>query len=193
MGDNEDVTGNACDHGASQRLVDDMARRIRAFFDSPAFSPDDPGWHSQLAEMWAIERLNQLAEEERRAEELRQRAFLQGRFCERLAAGMTRADAAVVVGTARSTIYRWLKDDSVFREAVKEAEQSGAALRPASHLRRSLKLSPTAREAIIRRLQAGGSRSEAAEAAGISRQTFYTWIKRFPEFHAAVLSAEELG
>lgn len=54
-----------------------------------------------------------------------------------------------------------------------------------------VKLGPRTREKILRRLRQGGTRAQAAEAAGVSRQTFYTWIKRFDDFREAVLAAED--
>ncbi|MHB2022021.1 MAG: helix-turn-helix domain-containing protein [Mycobacteriales bacterium] len=157
-------------------------------------SGDQWGFDPARSEEWALlefARLREeLAEEKRREAETRRRVFLQGRICERLAAGMTRTDAAIAVGLARSTVYRWMKEEPAFRQAVEDAERTRAPTLRRPRVRKSLKMGPAAREAILRRLIAGGTRAQAADAAGISRQTFYTWLKRFPDFRDAVLAAE---
>jgi len=166
-----------------------IRRRASSFLES-GFPPDDPVMHGQLAEMWAIERWNQLAEETRLAEQGRRRAFVQGQLCAYLASGMTRTDAVVAAGVARSTLYRWLRDERGFREAVMTAERQGGSQRSTTKNHNPIKLGASAHDAILRQLRAGGTRGQAAAAAGVSRQTFYTWFKRFPDFRAAVLAAE---
>jgi DNA-binding XRE family transcriptional regulator len=156
---------------------------------------DQWGFDPARSEEWALlefARLREeLAEAKRREAEARRRAFLQGRICEQLAAGTTRTDAAIAVGLARSTVYRWMKEDPAFREAVEATERTGATARSASRVRKPLKMRSGARDVILRHLRAGSTRGQAAEAAGVSRQTFYTWFKRFPDFRDAVLAAEQ--
>jgi len=147
----------------------------------------------QYAEMVAIAQWNQLAEEQQAQTEALRRACLQGQYCERLAAGMTRTDAAITVGVARSTVYRWLKEEAGFLDAVNEAEALGAPFRLPPRTGKPSKMGARSREAILRKLREGGTRAQAAKAAGVSRQTFYTWLKRYEEFHQAVLAAEAQG
>lgn len=139
--------------------------------------------------MWAIERLNQFAADKQAEAEQLRRACLQGQFCERLAAGMTRTDAAIAVGMARSSVYRWLKEEPGFLEAVEEAERMGAPFRLPAR-RGTSKIGKGAREVILRQLSEGHTRAQAAASAGVSRQTFYTWFKQFEDFRDAVLLAE---
>ena len=156
---------------------------------------DDLSFDPARSEEWALLQFarlrEELAEARRRGADARRRAFLQGRVCERLAAGMTRTDAAIAVGLARSTVYRWLKEEPAFRDAVRAAEQTGVSMRNAPQTHKPMKMRSAARETILRRLRAGSTRGQAAEAAGVSRQTFYTWLKRFPDFRDEVLAAEQ--
>jgi len=52
------------------------------------------------------------------------------------------------------------------------------------------KLTPEVEKAIITPLAAGCTRSAAFGAAGISRRTFYDWLKGVPSFKQAVVDAE---
>lgn len=52
------------------------------------------------------------------------------------------------------------------------------------------KLTPTIQEAICKPMGAGCTRTAAFSAAGISRDTFYKWMKNVPEFKKAVEDAE---
>jgi len=45
----------------------------------------------------------------------------------------------------------------------------------------------------LRRLAEGCTNSEAAEAAGVSRMTFWRWIHACPEFASEVAKAREAG
>lgn len=144
----------------------------------------------QYAERVAIAQWNQLAAEERGEADAFRRACLQGQFCERLSAGMTRTDAAIAVGVARSSVYRWLKEEPGFLDAANEAELVGAPLRLPPQTGKPSKMGARVRQTILHQLQEGGSRGQAAEAAGVSRQTFYTWFKRYEDFRDAVLAAE---
>ena len=49
------------------------------------------------------------------------------------------------------------------------------------HLHRNAKLVPAQRKLLVERVKAGWSVTEAAEAAGVSRQTVYKWLGRFRE------------
>ena len=49
------------------------------------------------------------------------------------------------------------------------------------HLHRNAKLVPAQRKLLIERVKAGWSVTEAAAAAGVSRQTVYKWLARFKE------------
>lgn len=163
--------------------------QIREFL-APRHWPDDSAMEPQYAEMVAVELWNQLAQEERAQAESLRRIGLQGQLCAGLAVGMSRTDAAITVGVATSTMYRWMKDPS-FLEAVRDAERTGAPFRLRPRTGRHVKLGPRTHDAILRRIRQGGTRAQAAEAAGVSRQTFYTWLKRFDDFRAAVLAAEQ--
>ena len=56
------------------------------------------------------------------------------------------------------------------------------------HLHRNAKLVPAQRKLLVERVQkAGWSVTEAAEAAGVSRQTVYKWLRRFREGGEAAL------
>jgi len=173
-----------------------MRRRIKNFLNPPSrpeSSSDDPIMRSQYAEVVALAQWSQLAEEQQREHEILRRVCVQGQICAQLANGMTRTDAAIAVGVARSTMYRWLEEDLGFRRAVAEAELAGSPFRITGRNRKPRKLGEPAREAILRLLRAGGTRAQAAQAAGVSRQTFYSWFKRFPDFRDAVLVAEREG
>jgi len=171
------------------RRTRDIRVRVHDFL-APRYWPDDPAMRPQYAEMVAIERLGELVVEQQAAAEAFRRACLQGQFCERLAAGMSRTDAAIAVGASRSSVYRWLKDEPGFRDAVTDAERLGAPFRLPPRTGRPIKLGRHTREAILRQLRQGATRGQAAVAAGVSRQTFYSWFKRFEEFREAVLAAE---
>ena len=49
------------------------------------------------------------------------------------------------------------------------------------HLHRNAKLVPAQRKLLVERVKAGWSVTEAAHAAGVSRQTVYKWLRRFKE------------
>jgi transposase len=181
-------SGAANDDSRGQRTLAIRAQ-IREFLARRHW-PDDPALAPQYAEMVAVELWNQLAEEQRAQAEAIRRTGLQGQFCAGLAVGMNRTDATVAVGVASSTVYRWLKDPS-FLDAVRDAERTGAPFRLRPRTGRQVKLGPRTRGAILRRIRQGGTRAQAAEAAGVSRQTLYTWLKRFEDFRAAVLAAEQ--
>lgn len=62
---------------------------------------------------------------------------------------------------------------------------------------RRTKLNPSTQESIIKSLKAGNSRRDSALFAGVSEQTFYTWLKKgrngkapYVEFLEAVEKAE---
>jgi transposase len=46
------------------------------------------------------------------------------------------------------------------------------------------------RDRITGLLAGGINRRQALEAVGVSKQTFYTWLQRAPDFRTAVLAAE---
>ncbi len=50
---------------------------------------------------------------------------------------------------------------------------------PQVHLHRNAKLVPAQRKLLVERVKSGWPVTEAAEAAGVSRQTVYKWLKRF--------------
>ena len=174
-----------------ERLVVSLRKRIHAFLQAGNFPLNDPAFTSQLAEMWAIERLNQLEEEQRREAEAKQRAFVQGQFCAYLAEGHSRAAAARLAGTTPETVILWCRRDDDFASAVRAvtAGQRGAL----RNIRRGrpTKLTESTQAAIIRLLQIGATRSQAAAGAGISRQTLYSWLRGAPDFRAAVAAAEK--
>jgi len=49
------------------------------------------------------------------------------------------------------------------------------------HLHRNAKLVPAQRKLLFERVKVGWSVTEAAQAAGVSRQTVYKWLRRFRE------------
>ena len=62
---------------------------------------------------------------------------------------------------------------------------------------RRTKLTPDTKEDVVKALRAGNSRRDSALYAGISKQTFYSWMKRgregeplYAEFLEAVEKAE---
>jgi hypothetical protein len=57
---------------------------------------------------------------------------------------------------------------------------------PADHFKYTEKV----RERIRTALETGTTRGAAAQAGGISKNTFYKWMKLFPEFEELVFSAE---
>jgi hypothetical protein len=167
------------------RLTEQVLARLRKYWRAGEYPLDDPSFVSQLNEMWAIERLNQRAQEERREDEVRRQAFAQGQICAHVSAGCTRGEAARLVGVRPETVSRWCLKDGAFAASLKDAEarQYPSAQRP----RRAPE---SAKATVVELLAQGLTRSQAAAGSGISRQTFYTWLGRLPEFRAAVLAAE---
>jgi transposase len=157
------------------------------------FDAGDPGLRSQRDELAVIELLEQGRRDRYRLAEAQQRQLQQQQLCTHLHAGMNRSDATATVGISRSTFYRWLGGDPQFAAAVADAELAGIPSRLHRHAQRRTptKLHARARTALLDRLRAGGSRSDAAAAAGVSRQTFYTWLKQFPDLNTAVQAAEQ--
>ncbi|MHB8341055.1 MAG: hypothetical protein ACYDB7_07755 [Mycobacteriales bacterium] len=170
-------------------ILAEIRRSIRTFMTDPGFSPDDPAWHSQVEEMWAIERLHQRREEVRREAEALQRAFVQGQICAYLTEGYSRAAAARAAGVRPETLSRWCRTAPAFAAAAKAAEEQRRHVQPAQRRRR--KMTDSMQAAIVRLLQAGMTRTGAAAEAGISPTTFYTWFQRLPDFRDAVLGAED--
>ncbi|MHB2023736.1 MAG: hypothetical protein ACYCO3_10455 [Mycobacteriales bacterium] len=163
-------------------------RRSQLFLPASGLSPDDSVWSSQLDEMVAVERLNQRAEDERREEAARRRGFVQGQVCAFLSEGYSRAAAARAAGIRAETLSRWCRQDPAFAAAARAAED-GRQVQPKQRRRR--KMTAGVQVALLRLLQTGVTRAEAAAGVGISRQTFYTWFQRLPEFRDAVLAAED--
>ena len=52
---------------------------------------------------------------------------------------------------------------------------------PQVQLHRNAKLVPAQRKLLVERVTSGWPVTEAAEAAGVSRQTVYKWLRRFRE------------
>lgn len=132
------------------------------------------------------------ARQARRRRQVAATARRQGEVCAHLAAGMTRTQAVTAAGVGVETFNRWLRQDEEFARAVRQARR--AARDPQQPRRREVraaKMTDGVRAHLVTLLRAGMTRGQAAGAAGISRQTFYSWLRRVPEFQAAVLAAED--
>jgi transposase len=144
----------------------------------------------QLEELRASLQMSLAGAEARQAENAHRRGLIEGQVCAHVAHGHTLADAARLAGVTYATVNRWRRTDPTFSGALRAAEE-GARPSPREHWR--LKMTASTLETLLGFLRSGMTRSEAAAGAGISRQTFYTWMKRAPEFGAAVATAEGLA
>ena len=160
--------------------------RLRVLLSAPL---PDPGveFDRHRAEEWAVLEFARLREELRREELAKRRSFIQGQVCARITDGHSRAVAARLAGVTPETVAGWCRKDPVFAAAVGDAE-SAAGPGQREHWR--LKMTAGVQEALVRLLRSGASRKDAAAAAGVSRQTLYTWVKQRPDFRQAVLAAE---
>lgn len=128
-----------------------------------------------------------LREELRQEGLARRRSFIQGQVCARIADGHTRAAAARLSGVTPETVGRWLRKDADFAAAVRDVECARA---PAARPHWGLKMTDSLQETLVGLLREGMTRRDATAAAGVSRQTFYTWFNGRLEFRDAVLAAE---
>ena len=189
MGDNRRMAARDAREDDHRRLVE-LTRQLREYLTAP-FPVDNSGFDPQRSEQWALLQVAQLREELRQEEEAKQRAFVQGQVCAYLAEGYSRSAAAQSAGVAPETVARWRRRDATFAAAALAAEQQRRqSLQPE---RRRKKMTDSVQGAVVNLLQEGMTRAQASAGAGISRQTFYTWFKRLPEFHGAVLAAEDLA
>jgi transposase len=123
----------------------------------------------------------------------RERLHRQGVIAAYLMMGHSKREAAERAGISRGTLLRWEKEDPFFRRGVKEAQRNGAEgpfVWSSARARHPTKMSLAVRLAIVEGLRQGMTRSQAATAAGVSKQTFYTWLRRRPEFEEMVVVAE---
>ena len=187
MRDNRRMAAGDAREEDHRRLVE-LTRQLREYLTAP-FPVDDSGFDPQRAERWALLQVAQLREELRQEEEAKQRAFVQGQVCAYLAEGYTRSAAAQAAGVTPETVARWRRRDTTFAAAALAAEQQRQQVRQPERRRR--KMTDSVQASFVGLLQAGLTRAEAAAGVGISRQTFYTWFKRLPEFRHAVLVAED--
>lgn len=144
---------------------------------------DDP----TRSQEWALLEWARLRHELQQEGAVARRSFTQGQICAWIADGHTRAEAARMAGITAETLARWRRADSGFAEALRAAEQ-GAGTNEREHWRS--KMTEGVRDALLRLLRSGATRKGAAEAVGVSRQTFYTWLNTRPDFRQAVLAAE---
>jgi len=127
--------------------------------------------------------------EERR----RWRVAAQAAICAAVGLGLSKSEAAMRAGVSRESVRLWARSDPSFREALRTAEERGREVRrQRPPLRAPRRMKKGVRDSITTLLSEGMTRSEALAAAGISKQTFYTWLQRSPEFKRAVLDAENL-
>lgn len=163
-------------------------QRLRTALSAPLPDPERHDLKNpQQAEEWALLEFARLRRELEQEEDTKRRSFIQGQVCARVADGHSRAAAARMAGVTPETVSRWRRADPGFAEKLRTAE--GGEGRPSrQHWR--LKMTDSVQDAVVRRLGAGASRKEAAADAGVSRQTFYTWLKAKPDFRKAVLAAE---
>ena len=112
--------------------------------------------------------------------------------CQRLRGGAGKAASAEAAGISRDTLLLWERGDPQFRQRVREALAAGEGPRKERLRQRTpAKMRPGVRRAIVAALADGVSRGQAAARAGVSRQTFYTWLRRAPDFRRDVLDAED--
>jgi transposase len=187
MRDNRGMSEEPWAEDDRRRLVE-LAGRLREFLTAP-YPADDLGFDPQRSEQWALLQVAQLREELRQEEEAKQRAFVQGQVCAYLTEGYTRAEAARAAGVRPETVSRWCRKDPAFAAAARAAEDGRRHVQPREH--RRLKMTNSVQATVVRLLRTGMTRAEAAAGAGISRATFYTWLRRLPEFRDAVLGAED--
>ena len=166
----------------------ELARRLREFLTAP-FPADATAHDRQGAEMWALEQFARLRAEVREEEKAQRRSFIQGQVCAYLTEGYSRSAAAQAAGVTPETVSRWCRKYPAFAAAARSAEAERRQSQP--QRRRRQKMTEGVQSAIVSLLEEGRTRGQAAVAAGISRQTFYTWFQRLPEFREAVLVAED--
>jgi DNA-binding XRE family transcriptional regulator len=161
-------------------------RAIRKWLRYYGFEDANPVWVRELAETWADE-----AERRQAAavDSARRRAFQQGQVCAFIEQGRSRADAARAAGVTPETVNRWQRADPNFRRAVQNAERHRGPAPTAE--RQPAKMTVGVQSRIVELLGAGRTRAQAAAEAGVSRQTLYTWLRRRPDFAAAVMAAED--
>jgi transposase len=115
---------------------------------------------------------------------------IQDDVCRRLTEGASKAAAAQGAGVSRETLHDWERKDPSLKRRVRLALSEGLDARKRAVAAPS-KMVPTVLEGIVASLAGGLTRAQAIGRAGVSKQTFYTWLHRAPDFRADVLAAED--
>jgi transposase len=143
-----------------------------------------------FAERIADESIAYMHESDKLRDRHREQARIRTAICTEIAGGRSRAEAARIAGISAETFYRWQRDDPSFRLAVRDALRQRQSARPGAS-RRAFKMTPSVRTILLQRLSDGMTRAQAAASVGVSRQTLYAWLRKAPEFAAAVVRAED--
>jgi DNA-binding XRE family transcriptional regulator len=178
------VTLESRDHGL---LVEQWSAHAREVFDHYGFAAP-PEAVRALAERIADESIAHLEEWDRAKDRYREQQRTRATICAEIATGRSRAEAAQLAGVSVETLRRWQREDPSFRIALATAMRER---RSQQADRRPFKMTPSVRRMLLQRLSDGMTRAQAAASVGVSRQTFYAWLRKVPEFAVAVASAED--